>query len=248
MTELLEHTWGRLEAIDDQERMADAKLLEEFFQGGFIDARRFGLNQWKQACQKFAKGPKFVFKKADWEGLKSFFFGAEIKRPFDPKRLNDGMRPLDWTSELYQKVFRFETTMTLEEWKKIVQTQILTRFKKGNELVYNAAFKALLEGLLKQKASPLRRLELWYHFERSKEGPPAAVQAGAKAESEGKRTPSSPVIRDAFVAKPEESVRRGAIDKLYFHQGEQPKATDDESLDFLDELAKLGDDENSPLK
>lgn len=244
----MEHTWGRLVAIDDEERQADAKLLEEFYNGGFIDARRFGLNQWKQACQKFAKGPKFVFRRADWDGLKSFFFAAEIKRPFDPSRLKDGMRPLDWTAELYQKVFRFETTMTLEEWKQIVQTQIQTRFKKGNELVYNAAFKALLEGLLKKNASPLRRLELWYHFERTQQQESAPAAPGAKTEPAEKRTASSPVIRDAFVAKPEESVRRGAIDKLYFHQGEHPTATDDESLNFLDELAKLGDDEESPLK
>jgi hypothetical protein len=242
--ELLEHTWGQMLALEGEEREADLKLLESFYHGGFIDARRFGLNQWKQACQRFAKGPgKYRFKRPDWDGLKNYFFAAEIKRPFDPGRLKDGMRPIEWTSELYEKVLRFETTMQLDAWKKIVQTQIQARFKKGNELVYNAAFKALLAAVLKQHASPLRRLELWYHFERAE---PTA--AGAKAEEKENRTASSPIIRDSFVAKPDEAVRRGAIDKLYFHHHEQPKATDDESLDFLDELAKLGDDEDSPLK
>ena len=243
----MEHTWGRLEALDGEERGATLKLLEDFYKGGFIDARRFGLNQWKQACQRFAKGPdKYRFRKADWEGLKNYFFAAEIKKPFEPSRLKDGMRPLDWTAELYQKVLRFETTLTIEDWKKLVQTQILTRFKKGEELVYNAAFKALLEAALKQHASPLRRLELWYHFEKPKEESPPA--AGAKSEPAEKRTASSPIIRDSFEAKPEESMRKGAIDRLYFHSNEHPTATDDESLNFLDELAKLGDDEESPLK
>lgn len=246
--ELLEYTWGRMEALEEDERLADAKLLDEFYNNGFIDGRRFGLPHWKQAYQKFARGSQFHFKRADWDSLKNYFFAAEIKKPFQPKNLRDGPRPLEWTSELYQKVFHFETTLTLEAWKKLVQTQILTRFKKGNELIYNAAFKALLEGILKQHASPMRRLELWYHFEKDKaEAAPAPIP-GAKAAPEEKRTASSPVIRDSFVAKPEESMRRGAIDKLYFHQGEHPTVTDDESLDFLDELAQLGDDENSPFK
>ena len=246
--ELLEHTWNQMEALEEDERLANAQTLEGFYQQGFIDGRRFGLAQWKQAYQKFAKGSQFHFKKADWEGLKSYFFAAEIKKPFDPKNLRDGPRPLEWTSELYQKVFRFETTLTLEEWKKLVSAQILTRFKKGNEIIYNAAFKALLEGILKKHASPMRRLELWFHYEKPKIEAAAPSPAGTKPEAAEKRTASSPVIRDSFEANPQESMRRGAIDKLYFHQGEHPKASDDESLDFLDELAQLGDDENSPFK
>ena len=242
--ELVDYVWKKL--IPEEEegvKSASETLLADIYQQGFIDARRFSLAQWKNACQKFSKTKGvYHFKRSDLDSLKQYVFQAQIKKPFDPKRLKDGPRPLDWTGELYQKVLRFETTLTLEAWRQIVQTHILPKFKKGQELFYNPGFKTLLESVLEKNASPLRRLELWYHFQREQEDL-AASEVGDKAAPSPK--PAAPVIiKDAFVAKPDETLKRTAIDKLYFHHGETPKGDDQENLDFLDELAKLGDGED----
>lgn len=244
MTELLDYVWQKMTPEEeDDHRSAVEALMVDVYQQGFIDARRFSLAQWKSACQKFSNGKGvYRFKRGDLDSLKSYFFQAQIKKPFDPHRLKDGLRPLDWTNELFQKVLRFETSMTLEAWKKFVQGQILPRFKKGEQLLYNAALKAMLEALLDKYASPLRRLELWYHFQRENEIVPQSPAEKPVAAAK----PAEPVvIRDAFVAKPDESMKRHAIDKLYFHHGEAPKIDDQENLDFLDELAKLGDEDDS---
>lgn len=245
--ELIDYVWKKLiPEEEDGVKSASETLLADIYQQGFIDARRFSVAQWKNACQKFSKAKGvYRFKRADLDSLKNYFFQAQIKKPFDPKRLKDGPRPLDWTSELYQKVLRFETSLTLEAWRQIVQTQILPKFKKGQELFYNPGFKSLLESVLEKHASPLRRLELWYHFQREKE---AAAAAGTEEKAAPAPKPAAPVIiRDAFVAKPDETLKRTAIDKLYFHHGETPPKGDDQAnLDFLDELAKLGDGEDPP--
>lgn len=244
--ELLDYVWKKLTPEEEEGvRSASEALIADVYQQGFIDARRFSLSQWKGACQKFAKGKGlYRFQRADLDSLKNYFFQAQIKKPFDPRRLKDGPRPLAWTGELYQKVLRFETNLTLEAWKQIVNLQILPKFKKGEDLLYNAAFKALLEAVLEKHASPLRRLELWYHSQREAE---AAAEAKPEGEAAPAPKPAAPVvIRDAFVAKPDETLKRTAIDKLYFHHGETPKGDDRENLDFLDELAKLGDEEELP--
>ena len=40
--ELLNHTWGQMAELENEEREADPKLLESFYLDGFIDARKFG--------------------------------------------------------------------------------------------------------------------------------------------------------------------------------------------------------------
>jgi len=243
--ELLDYVWNRLESGEEKDvRGATDSLLENIYQSGFIDARRFTVAQWKNACYKFSKGKGvYRFKRSDLDSLQNYIFQAQVKRHFDPSRLKDGTRPLDWTTELYQKVLRFETNLNQESWKKIVQSQILPKCKNGEILIYNQYLKGLLEAVLKQHASPLRRLELWYHFEREKEAKLAPGQSGEALPDPVKAAPV--VIRDAFVAKPDETIKRTAIDKLYFHHGEAPKVVDDQkNLDFLDELAHLADPED----
>ena len=240
--ELLDYVWKRLEATEEEnQRGASEALLADLYKEGFIDARRYSAAQWKNACQKFAKGKgTYLFKRADLDSLKNYIFQGQVKKPFDPKRLKEGLRPMEWTSELFEKVLRFETTITLETWKKFVQTQIIPKCKKGDSLQYNAVMKGLLEAVLEQHASPLRRLELWYHFRREEEEAPPKGKEGEAAPAP---KPAAPVIvRDAFVAQPKETINRTAMDKLYFHHNEPPKTEDDkDNLDFLDELASLGD-------
>jgi len=249
MTEFIDYVWKHLDPAEEEGfRLADDVSLEKIYQRGFIDARRYSFPQWRNACQKFSKiKGQYRFKREDLDSLKAYFFPSLPKRPFDPKRLKDGTRPLDWTNELFQKVLRFESNLTLEAWKKIVQTQILPKCKKGDNLLYNEYLRQLLDAILKQHASPLRHLELWYHFERESEA--GSPESKENTPEVGSKTPSSAPIRDAFVAKPDETLKRTAIDKLYFHHGEAPnKDGDRESLDFLDELANLTDPEDEEDK
>ncbi|MFO1462207.1 MAG: hypothetical protein U1F66_00350 [bacterium] len=241
--ELVDYVWNKLEPTEEAGvRKATAAGLEELYQKGFVDARRFSLPQWKNGCQKFSKSKGiFLFKRSDLDSLKNYLFQAQIKRPFEPHRLKDGLRPLEWTGELYQKVLRFETTLTLDAWKDLVKTQLLPKFQKGKNIIYNQQLKSYLEALLKQHASPLRRLELWYHFEREAEAPPPSE--GEAAQTPVPKPAAPAPIKDAFVAKPDESLKRSAIDRLYFHHGETPPTSDQENLDFLDELAHLEDSE-----
>ena len=235
--DLTEYIWRLLSPMENKTGVhgATEQLLEEIYERGFVDTRRVSKPQWKSAWKKFASGPSsYELQRKDFAGLNPFLYQGAIKRPFDPHRLKDGPRPLSWTSELFQKVLRFETDLTLSAWSRFVEAQILPRFKKADRLLYNAEFKKLLSGILAERASPLRRLELWYHFEREKES-----EAGKEPVSDSTNKTSTPVpIKDSFVAKPEEAMKRSAIDRLYYHHEQQPMIDDKESLDFLEELAE----------
>ena len=156
MTEFIDYVWKNLDPAEEEGfRVASEASLEKIYQRGFIDARRFSVAQWKNACHKFSKVKgQYRFRREDLDSLKGFFFAALPKRPFDPKRLKDGVRPLEWTNELYQKVLRFESDLTLEAWRKIVQSHVLPKCKKGDTLLYNEYLRRLLDTLLEKHASP----------------------------------------------------------------------------------------------
>lgn len=222
---------------DEGVKIATEETVETLYRFGLADTRRVGLPQWKAAFARFPKdGEGFRVTSKDLNTLSPLFFKGNIKKPFDPKRLKDGPRPSTWLDEIYQKVLRFETKLSHEEWKKIVAQEINPRFVKGTQLSYTEELRAVLLSLLEQYASPLRRLELWVEEGRGPEAPsPIPI--------EKKSTPV--VVHDAYQAKPIEIMKKNAIDKLYYHHEQQPKIPDDEVLDLLDELANLeGEDED----
>ncbi len=172
----------------------------------------------------------FILTREQLDSLKPFLYPGTIKKPFDPYHLKEGGRPLTWLEELYQKVLHFETTLTLPEWKKFVSQKIEPHFKRGDKLLLNKELKDVLFNLLTQKPSPLRRLEIF-----CLQAPPS--EPGVE-KTEERKPPSPPVlIKDSFVAKPEEIQKKAAMDKLFYHYEQQPKGDDAANLNFLDELA-----------
>lgn len=237
--ELTELIWKQLQPTDDAgQKIATDALIATLYEFGVADTRRVGLPQWKSV---FARLPKeetgYRVTRKDLDLFNPFLFKGNIKKPFDPKRLKDGPRPLTWLNEIYQKVLRFETLLKQEEWNKVVAERITPRFVKNEQVFYDSALRDFMLALLEKHGSPLRRLELWVEEGRGPEAPPLA------ATPEKKTAPV--IVHDAYQAKPEEILKKKAIDKLYYHYEQQPKLADDETLDFLDELSNLeeGDEE-----
>ena len=235
---LAEVVWDQLVPTEDPKvRLASEAWLEEVFSAGAVDSKRFRLPQWKAA---FASLPKeeggIQVSREQWVRLSKFLYPGKVKKPFEPPRLKDGPRPVAWLTELYQKVLRFETNLSFEAWKKLMADEVQPRFVKGERVLLNAALKAYLSALLDKNPSPLRKLELWF-LEKS--------QKATKVKSEGgEEKPASlakPIsIKDTFESQ---DGKREAIDKLYYHHEQHPALDDKESLDFLDQLARLeGDD------
>lgn len=241
--ELKEVVWNQMIRTEDAEvRLATEAWIEEMYRVGAVDAKRFRFPQWKAAFQTLPKEEDgFRVTVEQFKRLTSFLFPAKVKKPFEPQRLKDGARPVAWLSELYQKVLRFETTLPLETWKKMIQDQIQPKLVRGDQVTLNAAFKQWLAALLQKNASPLRKLELWY-LEKTQ-----APQKSLPAQTA--KTPSKPiVVKDAYETKPHELASKAAIDQLYYHHEQHPALDDKESLDFLDQLAELEEEDSDKIE
>jgi hypothetical protein len=236
--ELTELIWSRFSPTDNETvRLATPACLEELHHYGIADNKRVPLGQWTAAFAKFKPGKGgYLLTLQDLEKLKPLFYSANIRKPFDPNRLKEGPRPLNWLTEIYQKVLRFETNLTVEEWKIVAQEKINPSFVKGDQIFYNKELRKLLQEIVDTDASPLRRLELWVH-----EGRGPGTQAPTPAEPEKKSAPN--IIKDSYQAKPEEIQKKMAIDKLFYQFEHHPQVDDKSSLSFLDELANLEDED-----
>src|SRR5437868_12351944 len=114
--------WSLLPVGDSPDsRLLSDLLLLEIYSRGIIDSRKHPLERWQGLFKEMPRNEGgYLIKKDKWPRVTSFFFQGPIKKPFDPKKLKDGLRPLAWLNEVYQKVLRFETSLTLDDWKKII--------------------------------------------------------------------------------------------------------------------------------
>ncbi len=233
--ELKDLVWNQLPEDETGHRWFSDANLAELYQHGVVDARRYSLGQWQAAFKGLPKAEEgYRVTREQYPKLAALFFQGTIKRPFDPDRLKDGSRPIAWLTEIFQKVLRFETTLTLVNWNKIVQDHIRPQFVKAETVRVQPGLRGLLQKILKDRPSPLRKLELWYH-QQDWEKP--------ADEAPKKEKPQPPVvIKDSFQVKPAEIQKKSAIDKLYYHHEQHPETDDKESLSFLDELANLEDE------
>lgn len=244
--DLGELIWQDMETCENPSlRRATPAWLEAIYQVGAIDKKRFRLPQWQAA---FAKCPKdetgYLVSPPEFKKLRIFFHQAKIKKPFDLSRMKDGARPVTWLEELYLKVLRFETSLSYEQWKQLVETEIKPRFAKGPKLALGAGFRQWLQAILDKHVSPLRQLELWY---REKSLAALAPKPTAKPD-EPKKTPTKwENTKSSFDAEPNVTQKSSAIQQLFYHAEQHPVMDDQESLDFLDQLAELEDDEGDKL-
>ncbi len=233
---LAEVVWNQMSVGEDPKtRCVSEGWIAEMYEVGVVDRKRFRITQWQAVFAKIPKGEKgYQVGIEDFKKLIPFFFPAKVKKPFETVRLKDGGRPVAWLTDLYQKVLRFETNLNLAAWNKLLQEQIKPRFTKGDKFLLNPAFRQWLEALLAKEASPLRKLELWYD-EKSKGGPAPPVPAEGQEKAPTKWESG----KSTFDAKPSEGQKKAAIDQVFYHQEQHPTLDDKDSLDFLDQLAEI---------
>lgn len=240
---LAQVVWEQMTPTDDPKvRLASSDWIAEIHAVGAVDGKRVRLPQWQAAFASLPKDEegRFQVGVGEWARIGKFLFAGNIKKPFEPPRLKDGARPTDWLSELFQKVLRFETTLSFDAWKKLVAEQIQPRFVKGDRVQLNPALKALLGAILEKHPSPLRKLELWY-LEKSQAKAPAQADAAEQKPASLAKAISN---KDTFQSGGRENQ---SIDKLYYHHEQHPALDDKESLDFLDELASLEGEDKETL-
>lgn len=231
---LPEKAWNRLSPGEKPEtRLISEENIAEFYRIGIVDYKKFSQAQWKQLFKTLPKSEAgYLVNAEQWKKITPCFFKGNIRKPFDPAKIKPGLKPLNWLQDFYQKVARFETSLTPPLWKKLVDSEIQKQFVKNQKLVVDSKFKEYLNKLLLEQPSKLRELELWFH------------QEVTQATEEAPTKKSSPVlIHDSFQAKPEAIQKKVAIDKILFQYEQKPEADDQESLDFLDELAQEEEDD-----
>lgn len=236
--------WGSLIQGDNpQQKFTDRNLWGSLYDHGFVDPRRVPKKRWMDILKQLpSQGGRYAISPQHVEKLHPFLYSGPIKRPFDPIRLKDGPRPVHWIMEMYQKVLKFETDIKAAEWNAMVQNQLNPVFLEGDHYFLDQDFKEVLWEILEERASPLRKLELWVFASPPGEAPKETVTASPSPPS----TRAEPV-RDSFEKGPEEIKKIRSIEKLYFHGEKPPPVDDQEALSFLEGLEDL-EDEGEEIK
>lgn len=234
------------DALDPGETEEDSWVTQErwklIYNHGIVDPKRIPLQRWMGLLKDFKEEEgHYAFKRTDLPKISRFLYQGAIKKPFDPYRLKDGVRPLKWIQEMYQKVLKFETRLSLSDWNRLIQEEINPKFKVEDHYRFNKEFKDFVAFLLQEKASPLRSLEVWVH-----EGSPLD-EVPIQGPTPRKTTAEPQKIEDRFVASPEEGKKIKSIEKAFYDGEKAPMVSDDEALDFLKELEDMEDDPDSPL-
>ena len=241
--DIIDFFWDALDPGETEDASwVDRSRWELLYDHGFVEARRLPKARWMELLKKLPhEEGRYRLMEGDLPKFAPFLYHGPIKKPFDPLRLKDGIRPQAWLIEMYQKVLKFETTLKPAEWSQLIQQEIKPRFQVKEEFRFDKRFKEWLVELLDKKASPLRRLETWVHvispLERAPVPPPAP-----------ETRPSSEPIPDRFVAEGPEGKKIQKIEKLYYQEHPSQPISDQEVLNFLEELEGLEEDEENPLK
>ena len=218
----------------------DKALWGSLYDHGFVDPRRLPKERWMDILKQLPEAEgRYAMGKGHLDKIAQFLYAGPIKRPFDPQRLKDGLRPTQWIQEMYQKVLKFETNIKQAEWNLLVREEINLNFMEKGQYNYDQDFKDFLSILLEERASPLRKLELWAFRGGTDVAPTAPVQALPQA---APKAGGKPAIQDRFDHQPEELKKIRSIEKLYYHAEKGPAPNDKETLDFLNELEDMGDE------
>lgn len=244
-SKIIEYFWqalGRTAPPAEGFTVVTEETWQAFSEHGFLDSVTTPA-QWQQAWESLT--PVETGRKLTPQDLKRFLAllnQRPVKTPFQPKGLAEGLRPVPWLNALYQKALRFETTLRPVEWQELIKTEILPRFADASEkeIEITPAFKNYLQEILAQFPSPLRKLELW-------------VATGCRALNKRKpiQTPQAEVTtkispstaQDGFkkVSAQEPHIRQ--VEKSYYQTENKPPQDDQETLDFLESLEELEDED-----
>lgn len=241
--DIIEIFWDALEPGETED---DSLFTEErwnlIYDHGLVDHRKTPKTRWDQFLKTFpAQEGTHYLKRTDLPKISPFLYHGPIKKPFDPERLKDGVRPRKWLQEMYQKVLKYETVLKVQEWNQILVKEVDSRFKSGDHYRFDRAFKDWVNKLLTEKASPLRKLEVWVYI---------ACPLDEDSEAEIIPQPNEPTvapIEDKFVGTPEKGKKIRSIEKVYFEESKPPPGDDQDALDFLKELEEMEDDPKTPI-
>ncbi len=243
--DIIDVFWDALEPGETEaSSWVNRERWELLYDHGFVDPRRLPKDRWLDLLKNLPQ--EEGWHRLDRKQLPKFtpyLFKGDIKKPFDPMRLKDGIRPHKWLLEMYQKVLKFETTLKPAQWNQIIDEEIKPRFQAKDEYRFDRRFKEWLLELMAAYASPLRKLEVWVH-----EKSPLEVEDSGPVPPNAESSSPPPIDPDRFVAAGPEGRKIQKIEKLYYQEETKSHLNDQEVLSFLEELEELEDDEEIPLK
>lgn len=223
----------------------DRTLWATLYDHGFVDPRRLPKERWMDILKQLPQEEgHYALGKDHLEKIAQFLYAGPIKRPFDPQRLKDGLRPTQWVQDMYQKVLKFETDIKQAEWNLLVREEINLNFLEKGQYNFDQDFKDFLAILLEERASPLRKLEVWV-FQGSPET--SATLSPVQPTPAAAKPAGIPAAKDRFETNPEALKKIRSIEKLYYHAEKGSAPNDKETLDFLNELEGL-EDEGEEIK
>ncbi|MCP5468817.1 MAG: hypothetical protein H7A32_06070 [Deltaproteobacteria bacterium] len=233
------HFWDTLEVVESKSfRLISEENISILYEHGFVDSEKISLEQWKEILHNFPEDEgKYRLTENNLFQLSHYLYQGPIRKPFSPDNLKEGPRDPSWLEKLYLKVLQYETTLSYEEWQDIIRNEIMLRYTHLGDFVLDSNSKEYLKKLIDEKNSRLRRLELWVH-----EGPP---DQEALRKSTFKAVPQK--IEDRFETSSPNSKTIESIEKSFHSPIKKEKISDEEALNFLDEIETWGDDEESPF-
>ena len=236
---IVQQYWKHLEPDSPTEAQLEPHRVEELYVNGWADVKRVTRESWNRIFLEFPQEEgKIKLQKSDLSKIQPYLYSGPLQAPFDPFRLKEGMREIKWLDELFHKVLRYETDLTLVEWKEIITSELSPKSQQEGFFELDKFAKEFLATLLEERASPLRRLEFILYGEKKPK------EEADEAEAE-KAIPSVPPPPDEFAATPEEPTKMRKIEKRFYQDERTPQVSDTESLDILEEISSLPEDSDS---
>ena len=160
---IMELIWDNLPKMKDGVRVKFTEGdLELIWWNGFVDTVRFSLKAWTDAFEPHKQPNKtYILTKADFLEKDHLRYDGEIRIPFDPILINEGMYTEEGLQELIDQSIAPSCVKTKKELQEFFEA-FKNKYSDGKLIRIEMSGKREIAKLLFDHPSPLRRLELMF--------------------------------------------------------------------------------------
>lgn len=161
-TQSMEYIWERLPKQKDGKTIRYRKSdLDYLYFHGFVDSRRYTLQEWKQAFAPFKQDDEgYILTKDDFISLAAYRYTGPSHEVFDPYKIQKGPWPDDKLKWLYEKSVSVASDINEKAWWALIDAfKKQGRVDKKGHLVIDEVIQAGILALIERFPSPRRRLE-----------------------------------------------------------------------------------------
>jgi hypothetical protein len=160
--DVMEYLWDTLDKAEDGLHIRyTSSDIEQLWLMGFVDTAQHSLEAWKAAFEPHRQPDgDFLISRDAFLALDRFRYRGEIRIPFDPMLINEGMYTDEGLDDLVNASIAPSCRLPREKLQEFFET-LKRDFREPNRLILIARpAKERIKTLLDANPSPLRNLEL----------------------------------------------------------------------------------------